>query len=201
MIQHVVEGPRIGNDAHPYVIALFRALQTGWEPPDSVSRDDYACVKQNITAFEPELAAFVGFGCSFGGKWWGGYARTDPRTGNSCADVAARHLLAQAPKLRGVQFIEGSYLDLAIPPRSIIYCDPPYANTVSYSGIPPFDVTQFWEWCDLQVEQGHRVFVSEYSLPDIPVVSRVECVWQQEVKTNLDRNNSQMRVERLYQLT
>ena len=23
----------------------------------------------------PALTGFVGFGCSFGGKWWGGYAK------------------------------------------------------------------------------------------------------------------------------
>jgi DNA adenine methylase len=37
-----VEGIRFGNDNHPYLISLFKAVQNGWEPPTSVSEQEYA---------------------------------------------------------------------------------------------------------------------------------------------------------------
>lgn len=70
-----VTGNRTANDSHPYLIALFKAVQGGWLPPEEVSETDYLEIKNNPDNHSPELVGFVGFGCSFSGKWWGGYAR------------------------------------------------------------------------------------------------------------------------------
>ena len=64
----------ICNDAHPYLMAMWRALQDGWEPPDIVTEAEYQYIKDHKDE-DPALAGFVGFGCSFGAKWFGGYAR------------------------------------------------------------------------------------------------------------------------------
>lgn len=65
--------PRIANDIHPELIIMWRALQKGWIPPSLVSEEDY--VKAKAGEGFPFLRGFIGFGCSFGGKWFGGYAR------------------------------------------------------------------------------------------------------------------------------
>ena len=35
----------ICNDLQPYLIELYKSMQSGWLPPDSVSLDDYYYVK------------------------------------------------------------------------------------------------------------------------------------------------------------
>lgn len=70
-IEHVA-GTRLGNDNHYELVSMWRALQAGWLPPVTVERDWYYEIKNNPSSFSPELRGFVGFLCSFGGKWWGG---------------------------------------------------------------------------------------------------------------------------------
>lgn len=64
----------ICNDAHPYLMEMWKALQQGWEPPDIVTEAEYQYIKAHKDE-DPALTAFVGFGCTFGAKWFGGYAR------------------------------------------------------------------------------------------------------------------------------
>jgi DNA adenine methylase len=69
--------PRAGfGDLHPDLIALWAAVAEGWLPPENISEDDYRTVRAGPVC---ALRGFVGFGCSFGGKWFGGYARA-PKT-------------------------------------------------------------------------------------------------------------------------
>src|SRR5574343_212970 len=84
-----VNCPRIGGDTNEYLIALWKAVQSGWIPPSDISEELYGEIKNNKESYPKELVAFVGFGCSFGGKWFGGYARGGSR---NFADVAKRSL-------------------------------------------------------------------------------------------------------------
>ena len=62
---------RIANDLHKELIALHKAVQQGWIPPSVITEEDYKQAKYQ----EDHLKSFVGFGCSFSGKYFGGYAR------------------------------------------------------------------------------------------------------------------------------
>lgn len=163
-----VEGERIASDNNPYLIGMWKALQCGWIPPDEVSEELYNSIKSNRDSYAPELVAFAGFCCSFGGKWFGGYARyyeansTDGRKRNF-ANESARALLREKSALDGVNFSCNSYRDLEIPPNSFIYCDPPYAHTTGYHS--KFDSSRFWSWVREQSRIGHLVFTSEYNAP------------------------------------
>lgn len=64
---------KILNDKHPYLIAMWRALQDGWNPPEEISKEQYKYIKEHKDE-DMALSGFVGFGCSFGGKWFGGLA-------------------------------------------------------------------------------------------------------------------------------
>ena len=64
---------RIANDKHKYLIAMWKALQDGWLPPDKISREEYVFIRDNKDD-SPYLAGFVGFACSFAGRWFEGYA-------------------------------------------------------------------------------------------------------------------------------
>ena len=71
MIDKVI-GNRMGNDTHEYLIALLTAIRDGYIPPTDISKELYYAIKAEPQAYPKELVGFVGFLCSFGGKWWGG---------------------------------------------------------------------------------------------------------------------------------
>lgn len=186
-----VDGLRIGNDIHKYTIALFKALQNGWIPPTDISLEQYHEIKKNMDSFSPELCGFVGFMCSFGGKWWGGYAHNT--AGRNYAFDGSRGMTRQAVGFAGVDFRCGDYRELDIPENSIIYCDPPYEGTTKYS--MKFNHKEFWDWCRTKDNEGHTVFVSEYNAPD-----DYECLIQLEHKTILNKNKQDPRIEKLFKL-
>lgn len=76
-----VSGLRIANDINPYLTALFRAIQKNWIPPDTITEEEYKDIQKNKENFPEELVGFVGFGCSYSGKFFGGYARGSQNNG------------------------------------------------------------------------------------------------------------------------
>lgn len=188
-----VDGPRIGNDIHKELIAMFIALQNGWIPPDEVSEEMYKDCRNR--KYEDHIVGFVGFACSYAAKWFGGYARGKTNKGEprNYASEGKRHLLKQKPCIDGVQFFNKQYWELDIPPNSLIYCDPPYHGTTKYC-IGQFDHERFWDWCLKMGKDGHTVYISEYSMP-----SSFKCVWHKEVFNSLTKDTGgKIGVEKLF---
>ena len=157
-----VYGNRIGADKNKYTIALLKAVQNGWIPPVKISEQMYRAVKNNPSYYLDELSGFVGFS-AYGGKWFGGYPRCNTVSRYNRFLESANNLKKQSYKLIGVSFICCDYRELDIPENSLIYCDPPYANTTQYKN--KFDHKDFWEWCRQKSDEGHKVFISEYKAP------------------------------------
>jgi DNA adenine methylase len=168
------------NDASPDLIALWRALQDGWKPPATVSEDEYNAQR---TAPVSALRGFVGYGCSFGGKWFGGFAR-DPRKPWSFAQTAINGLGKKITALQNASFFNLDYRLIPVAPGSVIYCDPPYRGVTAYARLDEFDSGEFWatvsKWSDTSA-----VFVSEYTAP-VGWVS----VWQGTPKMTLQRGDN-----------
>ena len=61
-----------------------------------------------------------------------------------------------------IKIMQKSYNEIHIEENSVIYCDPPYNNTVQYV-TGDFDTNAFFDWCRKQKE---LVVVSEYDAPD-----------------------------------
>lgn len=152
---------KILNDKHAYLIAMLRGVQGGYELPELITPEQYQLIKAHKDR-DPVLAGFVGFGCSFGGKWFGGYARN--ATGTNYALQSKKSLLKDMATLYDAEFICGDYRRLGIPPGSVIYADPPYNNTTGYGG-EAFDTAEFWVAMQLLADTGHTVFVSEQEAP------------------------------------
>ena len=156
------------NDKNPYLIEMFKALQNGWMPPTEVSEQDYAEARKNMDK-EPHVAGFVGFSCSFAGKFWGGYAR-DKKGGGEGNYALRGHnsILKKMEGLKGAKFTCEDFLNLDYD-NCIVYCDPPYKNTTPYYkkilGDFPYD--KFLEWVHKQ-SKNNLVVVSEYkhNVPD-----------------------------------
>jgi|TARA_R100000479_G_scaffold125199_1_gene64906 DNA adenine methylase len=190
-----VSGRRIGADINHEMIALFKAIRGGWKPPTEVTREFYNEVVSNQDKYTDHLKAFINIGCSFGALRWGSYANPDPRPGRqSRAKCTHDALIKLKPRISSIELFSCDYKSLHIPPRSLIYCDPPYANTAGYGF--KFNHIEFYDWCRERVNEGHYVFVSEYNMP-----SDFEEVWSREVNVTLNPNNNSLnKVERLYRL-
>ena len=189
-----VSGRRIGADINHEMIALFKAIRGGWKPPTEVTREFYETVKNNQHNYSDHLKAFLSFGCSFGGKRWGSYANPDPRPGRqSQAKYTHDALIKLKPRISSIELFSCDYKSLHIPPRSLIYCDPPYANTTRYGF--NFDHNEFYDWCRARVAEGHYLFVSEYSMPP-----DFQEIWSKKVVVTVGQVNDCYKIERLYRL-
>jgi len=149
------------------LIAMWQRVQRGWFPADlgtePLTDEAYQAAK-GLYDGDP-YKAFVCFGCSFGGKWFYGNAKSAARSHYA---ESRRNLLGTARLLvnrRNVHLVHRSFFDVEpqpCDPGSFIYCDPPYAGTEGYK-TGYFDSAAFWERCSSWVHFGWRVFVSELS--------------------------------------
>ena len=182
-------GNRVAADANRDLVALYVALQKGWVPPATVTKEEYELAK--LGGSTPAFRAFCGFGCSFAGKWFGGYAGSD---GRNYASNAANSLAAKTPGLIGVRLYARPYTDFA-PTNMVIYCDPPYKGTTQYGAVGVFDSSIFWETMSEWASRGNTVLVSEYDAPN----ALCEVVWEKEVRTDIRGTGGRLaRVERLF---
>jgi DNA adenine methylase len=148
------------SDCHEDLIMMWNALQDGWCPPTNISEDTYLQLRN---ASPSPLRAFAGFGgASWGGKWFGGYARS--RDKRNYAEESRRSLLRDIQKMQNVVFDCCSYEQLQPDQTSVVYADPPYFATTQYRD--SFDSIKFWKTMDAWVDSGISVFVSEYTAPD-----------------------------------
>lgn len=81
---------KILNDKHEYLIEMYKALQNGYELPENLSKEEYQDIKANKDR-DKALTGFVGFGCSFVGKWFGGHAQN--RAGRNYCLEAKKHTM------------------------------------------------------------------------------------------------------------
>jgi DNA adenine methylase len=193
VMMHVRGGIRYASDGHYELIKMWQALQDGWIPPSTVTEQEYQAAKSGEG--EPHLRGFIGFWCSFGGKWFAGYAR-DPQSDRSYSLNTKRSLLARIGKLRDVSFWFCDYSMPDLGDTLLIYADPPYVGTESYHGLPfPFDTVYFWQVVRRWVNKGHAVIVSEYQAPTDFV-----CVQEFETHTDLEiaGGGKENRTERLF---
>lgn len=156
---------KVASDAMADVAMLWAAIRDGWEPPDFVAREQYSALRD---AEPSALRGFVGFGCSFGGKWFGGYGaqRVDAKhpTGHVSHGSAKCARLARS-SLLGVAIDQSDYRRYQPGAGVVAYCDPPYAGTTPYKGAPEWNAQAFWATMRAWVDNGATVFVSEYSAP------------------------------------
>lgn len=194
------EGPVYATDINAALIALYQAVQSGWRPPDTVSRETWQAAKA-LPDTDP-MKAFCGFGCSFGGKWFGGYAppRWRPKTsthhgGINNPTVSTTRMLGRRITDRTIHFAAIDFLSVEPgPTERLIYCDPPYAGTTDYDGAPPLDRAIF----ERRIAAWSRytlVFVSEYAFP------LGECIWSAPTTLKVSGGTGEARTERLYLVT
>lgn len=185
---------RYGSDRDPHIIAFLKHVREGFKFPETVTEDDYrwwkACAP--VTDTDYAMKAFVGYGCSFGGKFFGGYARSGSRNYVKGAIMACTK---QRPMLQGCRFMVGNYWERTPPgltSASVVYCDPPYQNTTRCGSGGVLDHAAFWEWCR---KLPCRVYVSEYQASH-----GFKEVWSKDIRDGLRRSDGAAKVEKLFTL-
>lgn len=190
------------SDAHKPLILMWKAVYAGYtlfdDPtiflPNKIGKEDYDYYKQSpITP----STAIVGFGSGFGGKYFGGFAGEISRNpGQTYHDMALRSVSRKIPGMvakNTTSFEAHSYQEWSPSSQSVIYCDPPYEGTTSYT-TSKFNHNEFWDWCRRMSLEGHDVFISEYKAPDDFI-----CVWQKEAYVSLSKDvNSTKSLEKLF---
>jgi DNA adenine methylase len=162
VIRHVPpDVRRIAIDACGPLIVMWRAALAGWVPPVIVTAEEYALIKKTQDPHDP-MTAFALFGCSFAGKWAGGYAK-DPPTW-SHARCASNSVVRKARDCAGLELEHNTFQQKkpgCWERGTVLYCDPPYANTTGYKAVEPFNSGAFWFWAEEHARYGVYVCVSE----------------------------------------
>jgi DNA adenine methylase len=183
-------GKCIASDGCYPLIAMYKDLQNGWIPPETLTEAEYQELK-NLDDPYCGMKAFAGFGCSHSGKYFNGFARSDTR---SYCSNAKNSLLKQLPLIKDVQFFYGEY-HAHTPVDMLVYCDPPYKGTTQYSYFKSFDHDKFWdkmrEW-----SKYNTVVISEYEAP-----IDFECVLSINTKTDMRvTGGKENRTEKLFRI-
>ena len=189
---------RIAIDKDEYLIEALKVIRDNPEklPKDNkeFTEEDYKEIKNNKDKYPKWLVGYVGYALSWGGKWFGGY-RKDKIGKRDYVNESYRDALKQSKMLQGVEFICASYDEIDYNKNSVIYVDPPYANTTKYK--TDFDHNKFWNWVKEISKQGHKIFVSEYNAPD-----DFTAIWSQEINVGLAHLNGKQenkrKVEKLF---
>lgn len=159
------------SDYHPDLIELWKDIQNNtFIFPDKMTEEIYNDIKKLKSP--NSLKGFVGFGCSFGGKFFSGYAdKYKNNKKENFLQEAINSINKKKDKLDNINFTCCSY-DEWNPNNMLIYCDPPYQNTkypIKYRrGVKDYDIfdnIKFWnvmrEW-----SKNNIVFISETSAPE-----------------------------------
>lgn len=156
---------RIASDISLPLISMYEALQNGWTPPDFVSEEEYKAAR--LLDDTNPLKAFIGYGCSWGGDYFHGYARRND--GGKRIDSLEAKISLIKLNLQGIDFLCCKYEMISVlsflcyGDNALYYCDPPYRNTTKYKF--DFNHDEFYEWAR-RVSKHNIVVISEYNMPE-----------------------------------
>lgn len=161
------------NDINkPLMLLWEKCLENGcdWLPVDPlVIEENYPKYKATQNENDP-LTAWYGVALSFGGKWFGGVARSKKRDVKHPYGVNCGYSRASTQKkVDSLRMVEtemhiGSYKGLEIPNGAVVYCDPPYEGRTKAHHFDKFDYGEFWEWVR-ELSKRCAVFTSCYDCP------------------------------------
>jgi len=205
-----ISGDRLANDACVPLISLFRGWQEGWRPPEFISEEEYAIIKNGSRDPRDPLTAFAGFGLSYGGKYFDTFARAwktpagkrtkyvDGATPVDFSSLAANGLARKMAKCQGVEWSSKDLFDLDIRPDDLVYIDPPYFGREQYTyfGKSDFDYERMIDQADTWARSGATVFISEFAQQS-PTWERVG-----EFRTNgsFTRGSKQKKTDKLFRV-
>lgn len=199
VITNIDYNKKVGIEYSVYPWAIWNEISMfgiDWIP-QAFDEEDYYDVKKSYKdkdgRYKQSLIGYVGNCLSYGSKWWGGFAKFNPKKNEDHVKEAYNGIKKQYENFKHIEttrFVHASYDEYDYKPNSVIYCDPPYQSTIGYES--SFDHDKFWNWVREMSKKGHHVYVSEYSAP-----SDFKCIWRKAVKEQVGKNINQ-KVEKLF---
>lgn len=202
---------RFGSDNNNYLISLLDNVSRGNFGIEDISKDVYDVVRdvfngrekrfEHIMNIDEFMIGWVGFMASANGRFFeGGYSgisKTKIGTERNYIAESIKGIKKQSPHLKGIHFYHSDYSEVVPQEKSIIYFDPPYKGTKQYSTSKNFDYDAFYNHCRRLSEMGHKVFVSEYWMPE-----DFKCLKEWTLKSSLSANGiyggNKMSTEKLF---
>lgn len=182
----------IASDFQPDLIQMWKLLQkNSLKIPNTISEKEYNTLKNEKSP--NAMKAVAGFGLSFGGKYFAGYAQKwAGNSGRNFLEEFKTSIGKIQPTISGknVTFLNGSYSDFN-PKNMLIYCDPPYKFTQGYS-TGDFNHEEFWETMR-KWSKNNCVFISEESAPN-----DFKVVWRRKKRRTLDKKNRFQSYEKIF---
>lgn len=155
------------SDAHEDLVLMWQALERGDEFPESITPDEWETLR---TSPPSAVRGPVGFGGSFGGRWFSSYAKGGYNANGQPRNHYGESLRRARRDIEGMRgrvstsFRCHPFDEIQVTPECVIYADPPYRDTLGY-GIE-FDHGAFWSTVARWSALGAYVYVSEYAAPE-----------------------------------
>ena len=158
------------SDVSVPLVNMWNAMIDDWMPPDTVDEDTYkryADKRHEPDASDP-MTAYCGYAMSFGGKWFGGLARSGDLTARSQTNqkmACLRKIRAVCGVVKRIQSLDYRDALNEVCDGSVVYLDPPYGGrTVAHHTARDFDTAEFWDMAHALSKRCH-VYVSEFAAP------------------------------------
>lgn len=193
IIDKVSSSLRVANDSNIYLMEMWKSLQNGWIPNLKYTKDFYVYVRDNKDSLPKDLVGLVGFHYSYGGKFFGGYARSRYK---DHIERSISHTIQQSQRMKDVKFENKDYKEFSSLVGWTIYCDIPYKNSTQSTtkyGVE-FDYNCFWEWARM-MSNNNNVFVSEKTAP-----RNIFPIWTYKHSSNMSYKKETKTVEKLFKL-
>lgn len=177
---------KIGYDINIYLIELLKYVRDNYTKsncfPEMITKEYYDKVKKSYRnktdKFSDLEKGIVGFLASYNGKFFdGGYSglvKIKDGSYRNYYNESKNNILKQAPNLVGIDFQVQNYKDFSKNLKnSLIYCDPPYEKTTSYTH-KNINHNDFWEWIR-EVSLNNYVIISSEEAPNDFIT-----IWEKE---------------------
>lgn len=174
------------SDTSKPLMTMWTAAFDGWKSPTKITRKLYDKYSVERPDDDP-LTAFLGFGCSFGGRWF----ETYPGIGkDNLAEVSGVSIAKKVNAIKSPRVTLRCQDYRKVTPKGcLLYLDPPYADTAKrYSHKDEFNTDEFWQYARDLVKRDNTVLVTSFKAPSdfVPVFS-----WGDTVTYHAHRNSVQ----------
>lgn len=156
----------IGVDNNKYLIELLKKVQLNELNYEEINYEIYTDVRKNKDNYKDWYVGYVGFIHSFSGKFFNGFLKNIDDKGRVRSKEIYNNLINQRYSLLKVKLFNKDIFEIdysKFPKNSLLYFDPPYANTTKYHN--EFDSERFWELVD-KLSKDFIVLVSEFNAPN-----------------------------------
>lgn len=149
------------NDNHDALITFWNAVLAGWDPPASVTEKDWEYYKRTRDPDDP-MTAYVGYGWSFAGRFFGTLARRDGIITGSEKSTAHK---IRVIREQDVSFTCQDYTEV-IPAEAntVVYLDPPYVGrSMRRKEEEKFDDRRYVEYAESILDFADLVIATDFN--------------------------------------